>query len=399
MHPVRTAFAVFVLGVAVSLAAACDTFRPAHTLEDLARRPLTTEVRPWYVFHGLLAYGQTVRLEDSASKSVPAVDFVTSQRFGVDDDGKPLGLIFVEDGLPQFTRTPREYFSQGHANQFLSILVGMGVPLSQRVDLGNGETFTLADMLEKAKRDIRPALLALPDAQADFRERELGWSIPLFANTLGTDASWTNKYGEDVSVASLVEIALKRPVGWGSCAGTHELYGLADALKTYRSTHDELTGVWARLAQYLSDAKLRARVAQEPDGWFDFEWSHPQAEQKQNGESSDNRKVYVTGHMLDWLVLVSTPEELEEPLVRNSYLFLERSRFKSVRFERGGVPTGVVGYGALAHAVHAMRLYDEALRARGTAAQPVGIKPTFARLRSSRSYADDRLDQHAGQAG
>jgi hypothetical protein len=118
--------------------------------------------------------------------------------------------------------------------------------------------------------------------------------------------------------------------------------------------------VWERLARYLDDAKARARASQHSDGSFDYEWHAPQPSEPATNIGL-NRQVHITGHMLEWLALAASREEIDAPHFRKSYEFLEGCRFADVALVTGQRPRDAVSYGPLTHAVHAMRLYREKL--------------------------------------
>jgi len=362
----RTAIAVLAISSVGSILPSCDLLRPRFGLEELAGTQLTTESAPWYVLHDILANGAGVSLSDAKTGAlVDAVDYLTTQRQLTDRTGRLIESIYEEDGLPHFPRTDGQFIVQGHPGQFLAVLIGAGVPLSHPILLDDGRRHTLADAVENVKLELRPQRILVDPPEKEFADHELGWSIALIANAVGTEAVWKNEWGEDVSIEDLIEIAIQRPAGWGSCAGTHELFGLARAMRVHRSTHSEFRGVWARLEEYLEDAKALARASQHADGSFDYNWARPEPGQRQSG-LSPSKKVHTTGHMLEWLVLASTAQEIDAPHLSNAYRFLESRRFAEVSLVPGRRGTDLVSYGSLTHAVSGMTLYREALAARGT---------------------------------
>jgi hypothetical protein len=352
----------FLLTTAVfASVSACELPPRGSDLRELAAIPLTTQIPPWYVAHGVIVGGPALMLRDATSGAeVNAVDHLTRERHIKDRTGKLISSPYREDGLPRFPRTDGQFVGEGHPNQFLAMLTGSGVPLSQPVVLIDGATFTLSDILEHAKLHVRPSQIATVPPATAFENHELGWTIGLLADTVGTDANWKNTWDEDVSVEQLVAIAVQRPIGWGSCGGTHELFGLARALRARRAVHDDLSGVWEQLARYLDEAMARARAAQHPDGSFDYEWAQPR-EGKSPAELGLRAKTHITGHMLEWLVMAATPGDTEASYIGNADAFLDTCHFKDVALEPGRRDTDIVSYGALTHAVHAMMLYHQKL--------------------------------------
>lgn len=348
--------------------ASCDLPVRRHDLLHLAATPLTTESPPWYVAHGVMVTGPTLMIEDATSgDEVNAVEHLTREQQIKDRNGKLISSPYREDNLPRFPRTDGQFVGEGHPNQFLAVLVGAGVPLSQAVVLDGGATFTLADVLENAKHNVRPSQILVEPPAKGYEDHELGWTIGAFADALGTDAKWQNKWHEDVSVEQLVSIAVQRPIGWGSCGGTHELYGLARALRAHRAHHTELTGVWEQLARHLEEAKARARASQHADGSFDYQWAQPK-EGDPPAELGVRAKTHITGHMLEWLVAAATPDEIDAPHLRNADAFLDTCRFKEVALEPGRRGTDIISYGALTHAARAMTVYHQKLAVRSAPA-------------------------------
>jgi len=147
------------------------------------------------------------------------------------------------------------------------------------------------------------------------------------------------------------------------------MFGLARALRARRAERHELSGVWKQLDDYVETAKARARAAQHADGSFDYEWGQPDRHGTET-RLPPNRMVHITGHMLEWLVLASSPEQMNAPYLRKAYDFLDRCRFSEVSLVPGRRGRHIVSYGPLSHAVRAMRRYRERL-AKQTAHRPI----------------------------
>lgn len=353
MKPMRSASILAALSLLIPSLVLADS---KSSLEELAARaPLTAQDFPWFILHGMLMFGKDLELVDSQTgRRVSALQTLLTQRTLTLPSGQGITTLREVDGYPQFIRTDGRTVVEGHPNQFLFKLTELGVPLSQTIDLGGGKTAPLGKVLEKAKLDTSPARI---DPGKPLRSRwnnELGWTIGAFANTLPSGARWRNRYGEEVTLDGLIEVALQRLLGAGSCKGTHELYGLARALRS-GAAHAP------KLERYLKNAKEKAQAGQHADGSFGFFWHDP-AKEEPRAPLKKNDKVWVTGHMLEWLVLASSHKELQEPWLRKAYTFLKEARFKSATMAPKGGGDEEVRYGVLAHAVHGMKLYEQALR-------------------------------------
>jgi hypothetical protein len=349
---------------------ACDAMRPTYGLEELGAVQLGTDATPWYLTHALLVGGHELTIRDPATgTTVNVVDYLTTERELEDPNGRLVRSPYREDGLPRFPRTDGLYIGEGHPNQFLAILTWAGASLSQPVKLRGNDNLTLADVLESGKMHLRPSqMLAVPPTDK-YGDQELGWSISAIAGSLGSDAEWKNKWDEDVSLAALIEIALQRPLGWGSCGGTHELFGLAFALYVRQAEGKDLGGVWTRLDAYIDTAKARARASQHGDGSFDYDWARPDKGDELK-TLSPKRQVHITGHMLEWLVVASSTEEITEPFLRKAYRFLSGCKFAKVAITPASRGANIVGYGSLTHAINGMQCYRERM-AEQTARCPV----------------------------
>jgi hypothetical protein len=368
-RPPLAALGAIVGVTALFAVTACDALRPRSGLEQLATMELSTEVMPWYLMHGLLISGRAMTIRDATSgATLNAVDYLTTEHDLKDRHGQVIQSLTLDAGLPRFADTYGQSVCQGHPNQFLAMLTWVDVPVSQPLRLQAGGDFTLADVLENAKRNIRPSQILAVPPKTKYEDHELGWSISVFAEMLGTDAQWTNRWGEQVSVEELVGIAIERPTGWGSCGGTHEMFGLARALRARQAQHRELSGVWKKLDDYVEAAKARARAAQHADGSFDYGWGRAEP-QHPTGNLPPSRKVHITGHMLEWLVLASSPEEMADSHLRKAYDFLGSCRFREIALAPGRRGEHIVSYGGLSHAVRGMRRYRERL-AEQTAHRP-----------------------------
>jgi hypothetical protein len=291
-------------------------------------RQLRTDNGFWTVFHGILGLGPSVTLEDPLTgRKVNALDYIAS-------GGKVPGLHFVPtaDGLDVETG-PGTFEKQGHQDQFIAEMVEWNVAPERKFKV-DGKDHTFGDFLRFSK------------ARASVKmNQELEWALVIVGTHYGTDAEWTNDFGEKLRYEDLVRAELNKDLDKAACGGTHLLFGLTWAYHLHRQKHGgEPEGVWKDVAERIATCKKKAREAQNADGTFSTDFFASRAE-----IPDINRRINTTGHVLEWLALAMTDEELKEPWVQGAanalaMLFLDNER----TFLEGG---------GMYHAVHGLLIY------------------------------------------
>src|SRR5262249_12368332 len=150
----------------------------------------------------------------------------------------------------------------------------------------------------------------------------------------------------------VVRYELNESVEMAACGGTHRLFGLTWAYHLHLKNGGKKEGVWVEVANKIADYKDRARKLQKPDGTFSLKYFEAE-EPEPNGWRFDmtESKISTTGHIVEWLSLAMTDEELRSPWMQNAVnglvmLILDMGR-KSI------------DGGALYHAAHGLHLYHE----------------------------------------
>jgi hypothetical protein len=290
-------------------------------------RQLRTDNGFWTVFHGILGLGPSVTLEEPLTgRKVNALDYIAS-------GGKVPGLHFVPtgDGLDVETG-PGTFEKQGHQDQFIAEMVEWNVAPERKFKV-DGKDHTFGDFLRFSK------------ARASVKmNQELEWALVIIGSHYGTDAEWTNAFGEKVRFEDLVRAELDKDLDKASCGGTHLLFGLTWAYHLHQKNGGEPVGVWKEVADRIAAYKRKAREVQNADGTFSTDFFTGRA-----GVPDVNRRINTTGHVLEWLALAMTDEELKEPWVQGAanalaMLFLENDR---TPLEGGG----------MYHAVHGLLIY------------------------------------------
>jgi hypothetical protein len=308
----------------------------AHTRD---RRRLDASVHgAWQVVHGILAFGRDLPLVHDGGES-SALDYLL-------DGGRLTGWIVRPegDGLRAVIE-PGSTMGQGHPDQWLGYLsqcgvaadrggrlVG-GIPLDTALVVG-GRPHAVADLLDRAKADIRPG-------------QEATWTLMALSAYEAPDASWTAGDGAAWSVERVVAMEAEAEIFRAACGGAHRLYGLAAAIDARRRAGlgpVPADSGWAAAEAVLEECIDRARRFQQADGSFSTHTFERPA------TSPDVfARLSATGHVFEVLALALDDERLAEPWVtraaRRLVALLEQTA--DIDVECGG----------LYHAAHGLALY------------------------------------------
>ncbi len=338
---VRTCAALFVLCAAPAWAACFDGPPPRidpridcvdRALAKIRVRSLRTDRdTPWVIMHGVIAFENDLRVTDARSgNEVNAIDFLL-ERATYEDRG-----IFREiDGVP--TLPPREqYFQvQDHVDQMLMALADADVPLDRELRADTGRRFRVGDLLAAAQTHLRPG-------------QELGWTLVATSTYVPFGEAWTAEDGRTYRTEDIVSLAIERDPRRETEGGPHHLYGVAYALRRHADAGGVPTGTWEAAADYIGIYVDLARRYQQEDGSFSeamFRGSRP--------ARSPRTLVSTTGHMLEWLTVALSPEELREGWVGRAVDPLCAAIDAN--------PLGAFSDGGIYHAAHALRRYRDAV--------------------------------------
>ncbi len=309
-------------------------------LDQVRSRELMAKHGFWTVFHGILGTGlEKTTLKDPKSKErVNAIEYICN-------GGELPGLNFVptKHGLDVETVDPRinpdkEFIAQGHQDQFIAEMAQWGMPLERKFKVG-GRDYTFADFVNHSK--MRSSVT---------KEQELSWAIIIIAQFYGTNHAWTNGDGEKLRCEDVVRYELNQPISdKAACGGTHRLFGLTWAYHLHLKNGGRKEGVWLDVEAKITDYKQRARKLQNPDGSFSIKHFEPPG--KLEREPDTELRIGTSGHVLEWLALAMTDEELRSPWMQNAVSGLS-VLILDMRKER-------IDGGALYHAAHGLHLYHE----------------------------------------
>jgi hypothetical protein len=256
------------------------------------------EMQNWLKMHRLLIFGHHAFLSGSAHTQ-NVID-------GVLHPATAGGPFVIRSDRPFPRRRGDRFDQEHHRDQFLHLLSMCGVPLDATLAVDQDQ-YQVRDLLDNSLRESRTT-------------GELAWSVSAFACYLQPGQTWSNKFGEPMSLADLVESMLSKTEG--ACGGTHQMFAISRILaRPELKTDERLASVWPRLEHRVSIAVQRLQARQNPGGDFEIPASL-RARLLERGVTPVRMGVYYTGHCLEWLVLALPKDQLSEPWVLRAVEYL-----------------------------------------------------------------------------
>ena len=298
--------------------------RIARCLSMYFRMPVVAEKwRPWTIMHGLLPYGQLSRVE-SKGQHYYAVDYLCHNQIGNDTQmlhlsGSKLG-VSVGPGV------------QGHEGQFLAMLAQADVPITHPIYI-HGKKFTVEDLIEYEKRGCK-------------QFTELTFKLIGLSHYVSADEIWKSKVGQSWNIERLIHEEIRQPINGAACGGTHRLMGLSYAIKMRADSGKPVDGEWARAKKYIGQYQDFALQFQNSDGSFSTNWFVTQ-----EAESDLKKRLYTTGHIVEWLAFSLPDEKLHDPKFTRAVDYLVELMLTAPSLDLEIGPKG--------HAIHALRLYEQ----------------------------------------
>lgn len=319
--------------------------RVEAALTQVRQRDLLTEHAFWTVFHGILGTGleNTMLTDRKTKKKVNAIQYIC-------DGGEIRGLQFLPTNYGLDVRLGPQFEGQGHQDQFIAEMAQWGMSKERKFKVGN-QDYTFEDFIKHAR------------ARASVtKEQELSWAIIIIAQFYGTDHSWTNSLGEKLHMNDVVKYELDASINEAACGGTHRLFGLTWAYHLHLKNGGKKEGVWRDVETKITQYKKLARELQNPDGtlstdYFKGKDHRPDAE----------LRISTTGHIVEWLALAMTDEELRAPWMQNAV-----NALVMLILDLRSAP---IDGGALYHAAHGLHIYHE--RVFGTPAPYLALPPKY----------------------
>lgn len=295
----------------------------------------------WQVVHGILAFGDALPIAhdgDEGSALRYLLDGGTLQGWILRADAD--GLLAVVE--------PGSTMGQGHPDQWIGYLSQCGVTEATAGPAGRvtgglpldtplvvrDRRHTLATLLERAKRDIRPG-------------QEATWTLMALSAYEHPDATWSAGDGTKWNVERVVRMEAEGEIFRAACGGAHRLYGLAAALDARRRAGlpiDTAGSGWEAAEAVLDDCIERARRFQQADGSFStHSFERP-------GTSPDVfSRLSATGHVFEVLALALDDERLADAWVTRA-----AERLVTLLEHTADID---VECGGLYHAAHGLAIY------------------------------------------
>ena len=182
-----------------------------------------------------------------------------------------------------------------HPDQFLNYFSMAGGTLNAALVV-DGKEYTIRDVLDRSLLETKLT-------------NELAYSVLTYSHYLEPGKRWKNKFGEEMSLAILLDKLLRTPEK--TCLGTHRLGALARVYARKELKQDkEVAKLWDELERQILEALVRLKQSQRLDGAFEVPGQTPAT---QNDDFVD---VYYTGHSLEWVVLLGNDYCRDDWVVR-----------------------------------------------------------------------------------
>ena len=301
-----------------------------HVVHKVQQRQLRSDQHtPWVIMHAAIAFKSDAVVFDTASgEGVEAIEYLLTR---AKHEGR--SLFQVVDGTPTVRRDPAV---EHHVNQYLMMLALAGVSPQRALLADTGEQYRVAQLIDAAK-------LGFED------EQEVGWTLVALSVYLSLADEWVGANGRTYTIATVLRRGMERDPRKEAEGGTHHLFGISYAVRTYARNHGSLDGVWEEAMEYLNAHVATVRRFQLDDGAFSAGMLNERSEPK-----SPSELVFSTGHTLEWLALAMPGDQLRLRWVEHAVVRL------CAEIERH--PLDAFSDGGIYHAVNALRLYRDAVR-------------------------------------
>lgn len=213
----------------------------------------------------------------------------------------PYGLRFSSSqSLPRSSSTAGE----AHRDQALAIMAQLGIPLSQPFNLRN-------------RHYTGRSVLADSVMTFSIAQPELPWSAVAYCHYLSGQTSWENKFGEVFTFDTLADELLRRSLDQESCGGLHVLQALTVIRSARHDGKPIISNIHAaNIDQYINKyIAIATRGQRDAHGWGS-DWCRPPAGNTAPRSTSD--RVVVTGHMLEWMLMLPDHQRPDATSVRRA---------------------------------------------------------------------------------
>ncbi len=323
--------------------------RVEAALQQVRDRDLLTTHAFWTVFHGILGTGleKTTLTDPETKKRINAIDYICA-------GGEVRGLQFLPTphglDVTLAKSIDTQGVAQGHQDQFIAEMAQWNMPHDRKFKVG-GKDFTFEDFTRHSR--MRASVK---------KEQELSWAVVIIAQYYGTkDEPWVNAFGEKLTISDVVRYELDASIENAACGGTHRLFGLTWAYHLHLKNGGKKTGVWGDVEKRIAEYKGKARRSQNrADGTLSTSYF-----KSKDHDPNQELRIGTTGHIVEWLALAMTDDELKAPWMQEAVSALSLAVLDMGK--------EYVEAGAMYHAAHGLHLYHE--RVFGTPAPYLPLPP------------------------
>lgn len=295
-------------------------------VKNVRTRELATTNGFWTIFHAILGLGPGVELVDPKTKErVNALQYIC-------DGGTLRGLVFKPTLTGADVVSTMDGSGQGHQDQFIAEMAQWGMPANRKIMI-QGKEFSFMDFVNHSQARVRVT-----------KNQELSWSIIIVAQYKGLDATWTNPFHEKLHYEDIVRYEAKAPVENAACGGTHRLFGLTWAYHLHLMKGGKGDGVWAEVPKLTAKYRDLGRKYQNSDGSFSTSFF------RGPGHDADkDRRINTTGHIVEWLALALSDEELRAGWMQEAV--------NALCLQILDLQGAAIDGGSMYHAVHGLLIY------------------------------------------
>ncbi len=260
-----------------------------------------------YYLHALRLWGPNAVFEDPAAISGAEMlaYFLDDAKFQ-EIQGENTPSLFSLQGETLIARPwkswePHAASSSAHTDDIMATFAEVALPLNAPLHTREG-IFEVGDLFRGAMRRFH------------LQRDEYEWFAIAYARYGLPLESWTNQFGERISVADVAHDLIEQPPRHGVCGGTHRLEALVLLLEAGRAQPMLPARVQRQSHGHLHNMSQRLVQSQHPEGWWSKDWAdlhdHPTSHTDRESPSLSER-ILATGHHLEWLALA--PEEILPP--------------------------------------------------------------------------------------
>ena len=268
------------------------------------------------LLHWLRVFGVSADVDSDGERlnqrAKEIVDMLTDEKRIAKKYGQEGTVVETESGVKYLSRQSNlrlEWRSRAaHPGQVAAVFGEIGLRSSRLVRC-NSKIFTIADV-------VRDCLLNLQCR--DARRLEPEWAGLVYAH-YANFSTWTNRFGESISINGLIDYLLKRPVMAYCCGGTHLLHTLAAILQADMQSELLQGATREKIEQKCLEYREVLERTQHANGaWLDDWAGHVETKNK------SAVGVHMTGHILEGQLYLPTSLRISEKCIHDGVKFLEQ---------------------------------------------------------------------------